>query len=90
MTPGERAAEAAMALIGVRFRLHGRDPAFGLDCVGLAAAALGSDRLGPVATGYGLRSGDRGKAEAALMRAGLKRVEVPASGDVLVAMAGPG
>ena len=27
-------AEAAAALVGSRFRLHGRDPATGLDCIG--------------------------------------------------------
>ena len=30
---------AARAAIGARFRLHGRDPATGLDCVGLVACA---------------------------------------------------
>ena len=33
-------AEAALGLLGVPFRLHGRDPATGLDCVGLVAEAL--------------------------------------------------
>lgn len=33
-------AEAAERLAGVPFRLHGRDPLTGLDCVGLVAAAL--------------------------------------------------
>ena len=32
-------AAAAEGLCGVPFRLHGRDPATGLDCVGLVAAA---------------------------------------------------
>lgn len=31
----------ARALVGVRFRPQGRDPAHGLDCVGAAAAAAG-------------------------------------------------
>lgn len=29
----------ARSLLGVRFRLHGRDPAYGVDCVGLVALA---------------------------------------------------
>ena len=37
---GERVAAAARALVGVRFRAQGRDPALGLDCVGVAVAAL--------------------------------------------------
>lgn len=45
----------ARSCIGARFRLHGRDPATGLDCVGLAAFALDrSDAPG----GYALRGGD--------------------------------
>ncbi len=36
---GARAWAAALDLVGVRFRLHGRDVATGLDCVGLVAAA---------------------------------------------------
>jgi len=38
--PGDRLAIAAAGLIGSRFRLHGRNPETGLDCVGVLAAAL--------------------------------------------------
>ena len=34
-------AARARALVGVRFRAQGRDPEWGLDCVGLALAACG-------------------------------------------------
>ena len=37
---GQALADAAHALEGTRFRLQGRDPATGLDCVGLLAASL--------------------------------------------------
>jgi len=37
---GERVLAAAQDLVGVRFRPQGRDPALGLDCVGLVAVAL--------------------------------------------------
>lgn len=37
---GTALAAAAEALVGTRFRLHGRDPAGGLDCIGLLAAAM--------------------------------------------------
>ncbi|MEG8037878.1 hypothetical protein QP166_00400 [Sphingomonas sp. LR60] len=40
MTAGERVLAAAQQLVGVRFRVQGRDPALGLDCVGLVAVAL--------------------------------------------------
>jgi len=55
MTP-RRLAREAEALVGSPFRLHGRDPATGLDCLGLLAAAMA--RAGrPIAlpTGYSLR-----------------------------------
>lgn len=49
--------EAAAALVGCRFRLHGLDPASGLDCVGLVYASLVSMGRHPVAPrGYGLRN----------------------------------
>lgn len=37
---GELIAAAAQAVVGAPFRLHGRDPATGLDCVGVLAVAL--------------------------------------------------
>ncbi|MFE8584881.1 peptidoglycan endopeptidase [Sphingomonas sp. NCPPB 2930] len=77
-------AAAAVALIGVRFRLHGRDPAHGLDCVGLVAAATG--RAAP--TGYGWRSGDAAKAAAALDAQFQRTTDSP--GAVLLLRAGPG
>ena len=46
----------ARSLVGVPFRLHGRAPEHGLDCVGLAALAFG--RIDGVPTGYALRGGD--------------------------------
>ncbi|HEX9807079.1 MAG TPA: peptidoglycan endopeptidase [Alteraurantiacibacter sp.] len=37
---GDALARAALELAGTRFLLRGRDPATGLDCVGLVACAL--------------------------------------------------
>lgn len=55
--PGAALAEAAAGLIGCPFRLHGRDPATGLDCVGLVGAALTATGARPIVpTGYGLRN----------------------------------
>lgn len=49
--------EAASALVGCPFRLHGRDPATGLDCIGLVHASLAAIGHRPVAPhGYGLRN----------------------------------
>ncbi|WP_298399275.1 peptidoglycan endopeptidase [Sphingobium sp.] len=76
--------ERARAMIGVPFRLHGRSRD-GLDCVGLAALALGRDA--PFA--YGLRSGDGTQAERWLRAAGLRRVEGGRPGDLALVRPGP-
>ena len=56
---GVRLALAAEALVGVPFRLHGRDVGSGLDCVGLIGAALAGAGIAagarPMPTGYTLR-----------------------------------
>lgn len=92
MTPSpETFARAAEDLVGTRFRLHGSDPAFGLDCVGLVAAALarcGGPRLSP--SGYALRNTDIDAFLPFAARAGL----APATGeirrgDVLLTVPGP-
>lgn len=50
-------ANAAIGLVGVPFRLHGRNPATGLDCVGLVAAAMERAGFRPIAPqGYSLRT----------------------------------
>ena len=50
-------AKAAIGLVGVPFRLHGRNPATGLDCVGLVAAAMERAGFRPIAPqGYSLRA----------------------------------
>lgn len=53
----ESLGEAAARLVGSPFRLHGLDPATGLDCVGLVVASLAMLGGHPVAPhGYGLRN----------------------------------
>lgn len=79
-------AARAQALVGARFRLHGRDPATGLDCIGVVACATGL----PARTGYALRGGDPRAIEAALHAAGFVRVGEAAPGDVLLLRPGAG
>lgn len=87
MTPAERAVAAARDAVGVRFRLHGRDPAFGLDCVGLAAlAARGAGVSTAIPADYAIRSGD---PSAAIDATGLARTVAPSDGDLLLFAAGP-
>ena len=83
-------AAAAATLIGVRFRLHGRDPATGLDCVGTVAEAMRRSGLSPVAPqGYRLRAatihGLRHFADLNQYR----EVTPEENGDVVLAMVSP-
>lgn len=59
MTRGAELARAVEALVGRPFRLHGRSPETGLDCIGLIAAGL--DAIGVRAafpSGYSIRTRD--------------------------------
>lgn len=89
MDAGARAVAAARGVIGVRFRLHGRDPAHGLDCVGVAAVALrAAGYAGTMPCGYALRRGEWARLADTLT--GLRRVDDAAAGDVLLCRVGPG
>ncbi|MBA4048267.1 MAG: hypothetical protein C0476_06975 [Sphingomonas sp.] len=81
------AVAAARAAIGARFRLHGRDPATGLDCVGLVALALGEDA---VPSGYAMRGGDPARIAALIDACGLARAQDAQAGDLLLCASGPG
>ena len=85
-------AEAAEALVGAPFRLHGRDPATGLDCVGVIVAALrASGRRVVDSRGYGLRNGSVAPlldlAEANSLNQAQGAIE---PGDILLVRPGPG
>lgn len=82
---------AARSAIGARFRLHGRDPALGLDCVGLAAFAYRAAGLHPdIPVGYALRGGIAEQMAATLTAIGLEPVDDAAPGDLLLCASGPG
>lgn len=88
---GQALARAAEALAGTRFRLHGRDPATGLDCVGLLAAALAAiGRPAPLPTGYALRMRILPALETVVSACGFGETSAPfAPGDVLMLRVGP-
>lgn len=89
MTRGERVAAAARALVGAPFRLHGRDPATGLDCIGVVALALrAGGHQGAVPEGYRLHSGDVARFRHYFE--GLVSGADAATGDVLLCRSGPG
>jgi murein DD-endopeptidase / murein LD-carboxypeptidase len=73
----------ARSLIGTRFRLHGRDPATGLDCVGLIVCAYPAILRPP--EGYGLRGGTAAGFAAMFIANGMtQRQGAPCIGDVLL------
>lgn len=81
-----RIVARARGLIGVRFRPQGRDPAAGLDCVGLVAVAIGiADPPG----GYALRGGTAEMLAAGLRAAGFRPAREMKAGDVLAMRTGP-
>ncbi|WP_375291648.1 peptidoglycan endopeptidase [Qipengyuania sp.] len=82
----ETFATRAEALVGAPFRLGGRDPASGLDCVGLIACALGGV---DAPTGYGLRNSAIHRHLAFAKRAGfLPAGGLFARGDLTLAQPG--
>lgn len=89
--PGEALFTAAMRLLGAPFRLHGRDPVTGLDCIGLLAAGLAAiGRVAPSPAGYSLRWDDLAAMDRTAKAAGLARAQGAARpGDVLLLRAGP-
>ena len=87
MSPDQFAANAE-ALVGTRFRLGGRDPAAGLDCVGLAAWALGPRVVAP--HGYALRNSTIACHLQFAARAGFSPVGGAISrGDLILVTPGP-
>lgn len=89
---GPALARAAVRHVGCRFRLHGRDPATGLDCVGLVAAALAAaGRPVQIPRGYPLRPGSVPELERLAARHGFAPAPgAPQPGDVWVTRPGPG
>ncbi|WP_234024915.1 hypothetical protein [Tsuneonella amylolytica] len=73
------------------FRLHGRDPATGLDCVGVVAAAFAACGTRPhVPHGYGLRNRSVGALLELAGAAGLADASgEDAVGDILLVRPGP-
>lgn len=83
---GVALAQAAEALLGCPFRLHGRDPATGLDCVGLVAAAITASGLTPEPpSGYALRNLSVDQWLPFANRSGLAQASRPIrTGDILL------
>lgn len=90
MTRGDLASKA-LTLVGTPFRLHGRDPATGLDCVGVLAAALAACGTTPrLPNGYVLHNRMLPELGKYVVANGLVRAAGPLiAGDVVLVRAGP-
>jgi hypothetical protein len=88
---GSTLAAAALGLVGARFRLHGRDPATGLDCIGvLAAAIIAAGGSAPLPTGYTIRVRALPALEGIAAACGLAATGGAVTpGDVLAVRPGP-
>ena len=84
-------ADAAQALVGTPFLLHGRDPATGVDCVGLVLAAMAtSGRVAQVPTNYGLANRSVDAVLPFAEQGGWHLCEGPARpGDLVLTRPGP-
>lgn len=86
-------AGAALAMVGVPFRMHGRDARTGLDCVGLAIAALAAaGRSAPVPDDYRLRGGKLARFDGWAALCGLTVVPqrgIGRAGDILMCQPAP-
>ncbi|MET3824881.1 cell wall-associated NlpC family hydrolase [Sphingomonas sp. PvP055] len=92
MTRRDHAVVAtARRTIGARFRLQGRDPAFGLDCVGVVAFAVrGAGYVGAIPEGYALRGGHAAEIAAQFESAGFVRGPTLAPGGIALFDSGCG
>jgi len=87
---GEVIAARARSLVGTRFRPQGRDPAYGLDCVGTAAVAVGAP-VEAVPRDYQMRGELLAEMEEGLCDFGCRPVVAQPlrAGDLVVCRAGP-
>jgi cell wall-associated NlpC family hydrolase len=82
-----RALRRARTLIGTPFRLHGRDRAHGIDCVGLVAVSHNCPDLAP--TGYTMRNSENARWLALLDKDLCRRAGAMRPGDLVMMIAGP-
>jgi hypothetical protein len=81
-----------MTLLGAPFRLHGRSPETGLDCVGVVAACLfAADYRFETPTDYRLRGDFEGRAHAFFADSRFRNVDDGSwiAGDILLLRPGP-
>lgn len=88
---GPAIAAAAAHLLGARFRLHGRNPATGLDCVGVVACAFAGAGISlELPQGYHLRNTSISGFVRMTEGSALRQAATPIKpGDVILVVPGP-
>ena len=88
---GQDLARAAEGLVGAPFRLHGRSPETGLDCIGLlVAACAAAGRPIALPNGYRLRSRTLPDLAGLAARSGFAPAQAPLHpGDVAMCRVNP-
>lgn len=88
---GQDLARAAEGLVGAPFRLHGRSPETGLDCIGLlVAACAAAGRPIALPNGYRLRSRTLPDLAELAARSGFASAQAPLRpGDVAMCRVNP-
>ena len=88
---GDRVADVATRLVGTPFKLHGRDPRYGLDCVGLVHCSLeGAGLQAHAPQGYGLRNVSIDRFLYAASHSGLvDHAGSIKAGDIVLVVPGP-
>ena len=91
LSTGAAIAAAAQSLVGTPFRLHGRDPRFGLDCVGVASVALHRAGIAHIPPqGYRLRGHNQDGWKDLVGHSNLILADGPIQlGDLLMVRPGP-
>ncbi|SIN59620.1 hypothetical protein SAMN02745824_0149 [Parasphingorhabdus marina DSM 22363] len=76
-------ADRAGALVGTPFRLHGRNPDRGLDCIGLCAQCIGAAGVkADIPNGYGLRASDADRICRLMQHLGFRQISGPTASSV--------
>ncbi|WP_419813854.1 peptidoglycan endopeptidase [Glacieibacterium sp.] len=76
---------AARSCVGTRFRVQGRLPGVGLDCIGVALVAAAAVGVRAVTPRYTLGGDGEAALDVALVALGCVVVAIPQPGDLLVA-----
>lgn len=80
---------AARSCVGTRFRVQGRMPGVGLDCIGVALVAAAAVGIRCVTPRYAIGGDGEAALDVALAALGCMAIELPEAGDLVVVAPAP-